>query len=125
MSLEDFCAGTIHHRPPFETFSPSLINREWIGYDPALNVLLEQTAKALGELNAFSLLEEATVFVPLHLLKQAVAFLRVEGCAIALEDVLMAPFSRSPQTRRPSKNTELPECLARSPHSSKGEAFLP
>ena len=57
MKLETFTAGHWQQRYQYKSFEPVLVNHEWIWEDPAINALLEQANRALGELNAFSLQE--------------------------------------------------------------------
>ncbi len=52
--LEEFQSGTLVQQYEFKSFSPSLVNIEWIWEDAEINVLLEQATRSLSELNAYT-----------------------------------------------------------------------
>ena len=56
MKLETFKAGVWRQQYQYKSFQPTLVNQLWTWEDPVINTLLEQATKALGELNAFSLI---------------------------------------------------------------------
>ena len=56
MNLNKFKARTYKQQYQYKSFSPGKINMTWVWDDPALNVLLEQATRKLGELNAFTLI---------------------------------------------------------------------
>jgi len=66
MKLEDFKAGEWKQQYQYKSFVPGLINREWTWDDPGTNMLLAEANRALGELNAFSLIVPGTQCLVLH-----------------------------------------------------------
>ena len=60
MKLEAFKAGDYKQQYQYRSFSPALINHGWSWDDGRVGTLLEQATKALGELNAFSLIVKGT-----------------------------------------------------------------
>ena len=56
MKLEAFKAGDYKQQYQYRSFSPAFINHAWNWDDGRVSTLLEQATKALGELNAFSLI---------------------------------------------------------------------
>jgi hypothetical protein len=56
VKFENFNAGYWQQRYQYKSFEPELINHDWIWEDATINVLLEKANRALGELNAFSLI---------------------------------------------------------------------
>ena len=56
MKLETFIAGSLQQRYQYKSFEPVQVNHEWLWEDTTINTLLEQANRALGELNAFSLI---------------------------------------------------------------------
>ncbi len=56
MKLEDFSAGNWRKRYQYKSFEPVSINQEWSWDEPTINTMLEAANRALGELNAFSLI---------------------------------------------------------------------
>ena len=56
MKLESFKAGRWMPRYQYKSFEPVPVNHDWTWEDARVHVLLEQANRALGELNAFSLI---------------------------------------------------------------------
>ncbi len=56
MKFETFQAGVLRQRYQYKSFEPVLVNHEWVWEDATINTLLEAANRALGELNAFSLI---------------------------------------------------------------------
>lgn len=72
MKFETFVAGQWAPRYQYKSFEPTPINREWHWEDPSIAVLLEQANRALGELNAFSLIvPDIDLFIQMHVVKEA------------------------------------------------------
>jgi hypothetical protein len=57
MKFEEFKSGNYRQQFQYKDFLPAKINHEWSWNDPRINVLLEKSTKALGELNAFTLIK--------------------------------------------------------------------
>ena len=56
MKFEQFKAGVWRQQYQYKSFSPIPVNQAWTWEDPGVHTLLEQANRALGELNAFSLI---------------------------------------------------------------------
>ena len=56
MKFEEFKSGKYRQQYQYKSFLPAKINHEWTWDDPRINVLLEKANRALGELNAFTLI---------------------------------------------------------------------
>ena len=70
MKFEQFKAGVWHQQYQYKSFSPALVNHVWTWEDPAINTLLEDANRALGELNAFSLIvPDIDLFIEMHVVK--------------------------------------------------------
>ena len=88
MKLEDFSAGQWRKRYQYKSFEPTLINQEWHWQDPVINTLLESANRALGELNAFSLIvPDIDLFIEMHVLKEAQTSSRIEGTQTGIDEV--------------------------------------
>jgi hypothetical protein len=82
MNLEAFSAGAWRRRYHYQSFEPASINHEWVWEDAAINTLLESAARALAELNAFSLIvPDIDLFIEMHVVKEAQTSSRIEGGA--------------------------------------------
>lgn len=100
MKFETFKAGRWTPRYQYKSFEPVLVNHEWSWEDPAINVLLEQATRALGELNAFSLIvPDIDLFIEMHVVKEAQTSSKIEGTQTAIDEALMSEEQIRPEKR--------------------------
>jgi Fic family protein len=100
MKLETFTAGRWQQRFQYKSFEPVLVNHEWLWEDPAINTLLEQSNRALGELNAFSLIvPDIDLFIQMHVVKEAQTSSRIEGTQTGIDEALMPEEQIRPEKR--------------------------
>ena len=77
MKLETFRAGIWRRRYQYKSFEPVLINQQWFWENPTINTLLKAANRALGELNAFSLIvPDIDLFIEMHVVKEAQTLFR-------------------------------------------------
>lgn len=100
MKFERFKAGRWQQRYQYKSFEPSTVNQEWTWEDPTINTLLESANRALGELNAFSLIvPDIDLFIRMHVVKEAQTSSRIEGTQTAIDEVLMPEEQIEPEKR--------------------------
>ncbi len=100
MKFEAFRAGRWQQRYKYKSFEPALVNMEWTWEDPAINTLLEQANRALGELNAFSLIvPDIDLFIRMHVVKEAQTSSRIEGTQTGIDEALMPEDQILPEKR--------------------------
>lgn len=100
MKFESFKAGQWHPRYQYQSFEPITINRDWTWEDATINVLLEKANRALGELNAFSLIvPDIDLFIQMHVLKEAQSSSRIEGTQTAIDEALLPAEQIAPEKR--------------------------
>jgi Fic family protein len=100
MHFETFTAGHWQQRYQYKSFEPVPVNREWRWEDPTINALLEQATRALGELNAFSLIvPDIDLFIEMHVVKEAQTSSRIEGTQTGIEEAVMAEDHIRPEKR--------------------------
>lgn len=100
MKLEDFKAGHWQQRYQYKSFEPEPINHDWMWEDASINVLLEKANRALGELNAFSLIvPDIDLFIQMHVVKEAQSSSRIEGTQTAIDEALLPAEQISPEKR--------------------------
>jgi len=90
MKLEAFKAGMWKQQYQYKSFAPEKVNHDWTWDDPTTNTLLAGANRALGELNAFSLIvPDIDLFIQMHVAKEAQSSSRIEGTQTELDEVLM------------------------------------
>ena len=100
MKFETFKAGHWQPRYQYKSFEPVLVNHAWYWEDPTINALLESANRALGELNAFSLIvPDIDLFIQMHVVKEAQTSSRIEGTQTGIDEVLMPADQISAEKR--------------------------
>lgn len=100
MKFEAFKAGTWMPRYQYKSFEPVLVDHAWIWEDATINALLESANRALGELNAFSLIvPDIDLFIEMHVVKEAQTSSRIEGTQTGMDEALMTEDQIQPEKR--------------------------
>jgi Fic family protein len=100
MKVESFKSGTWKKQYRYRSFSPTTIDHEWTWEDARINVLLEQATRALGELNAFSLIvPNVDLFLEMHITKEANASSRIAGTLTEIDEALKPVEAIAPERR--------------------------
>lgn len=100
MNFEGFQPGTWRQQYQYKSFSPVPVNHAWQWSDARINTLLEQATRALGELNAFSLIvPDVDLFIQMHIAKEANQSSRIEGTQTAIDEALMSEELIAPEKR--------------------------
>ena len=100
MKFETFKAGAWTPRYQYKSFEPVLVDHAWIWEDPTINALLESANRALGELNAFSLIvPDIDLFIEMHMVKEAQTSSRIEGTQTGMDEALMTEDQIQPEKR--------------------------
>ncbi len=87
-------------RYQYKSFEPVPVNHEWIWEDATINTLLESANRALGELNAFSLIvPDIDLFIEMHVVKEAQTSSRIEGTQTGIDEALMSEEQIQPEKR--------------------------
>ncbi len=100
MKFENFEAGQWQQRYQYKSFEPVPVNVEWTWEDPTINTLLASANRALGELNAFSLIvPDIDLFINMHVVKEAQTSSRIEGTQTGIDEALMPEEQIQPEKR--------------------------
>lgn len=100
MKFETFKAGTWQRRYQYKSFEPVLVDHDWTWEDATINTLLEAANRALGELNAFSLIvPDIDLFIEMHVVKEAQSSSRIEGTQTGIGEALLSEDLVEPEKR--------------------------
>lgn len=100
MKFETFKPGRWQQRLQYKSFEPVAVNHDWHWEDAQINVLLEAANRALGELNAFSLIvPDIDLFIEMHVVKEAQTSSRIEGTQTGIDEALLPESQIKPEKR--------------------------
>lgn len=100
MKFETFQAGRWQPRYQYKSFEPVPVNHDWTWEDPNIHLLLESANRALGELNAFSLIvPDIDLFIEMHVVKEAQTSSRIEGTQTGIDEALLSEEHIRPEKR--------------------------
>lgn len=100
MKFETFKPGRRQQRLQYKSFEPVLVNHDWHWEDPQINVLLESANRALGELNAYSLIvPDIDLFIEMHIVKEAQTSSRIEGTNTGIDEAVLPEDQIKPEKR--------------------------
>lgn len=100
MQVENFKAGVWLEQFQYKSFSPAQVNHSWEWLDPGINLLLEQSSRALAELNALSLMvPDVDLFIKMHITKEANKSSSIEGTQTQMDEAIMRKEQIDPDKR--------------------------
>lgn len=100
MKFETFQAGAWLQRYQYQSFEPVPVNHGWMWEDGGVSTLLEEATRALGELNAFSLIvPDVDLFIRMHVVKEAQTSSRIEGTQTEIDEALLPEEEIAPEKR--------------------------
>jgi len=100
MNFKEFVSGRWVEQYQYKSFSPVTVNHEWTWNDPQINTLLEEAMRAIGELNAFSLIiPDVDLFIEMHVAKEASTSSRIEGTQTEIDEALRPRELVAPERR--------------------------
>lgn len=100
MNLKDFKSGTFRQEYQYKSFIPNTINHTFTWDDPQINTMLESATRALGELNAFTMIvPNVDIFIQMHITKEANKSSKIEGTKTEMDEVLISKDQIDPEKR--------------------------
>ena len=96
--MKNFAAGTYKQQREYKSFSPSLVNRQFVWKNSQINLLIEQAAKLLGELNAYATLRpDINLSIPMNVAKEATYSSQIEGTKTELDEAILPRGEINPE----------------------------
>lgn len=100
MNIKNYQAGTYKQQYQYKSFSPTMINQTITWDDPQINTMLEDATRALGELNAFTMIvPNVDIFIRMHIAKEANTSSKIEGTKTEMDEVLISKEQIDPEKR--------------------------
>ncbi len=100
LKIEAFKSGNFIKRLDYKSFMPVSVNNTYSWENRDLTRLAEQSALALGQLDAYAdLVPNIDHFIRMYVLKEATVSSRIEGTQTNMEEALMAEKDVSPEQR--------------------------
>lgn len=100
MNIKDFKSGILRQEYQYKSFLPEFINHTFTWDDPQINTMLEDATRALGELNAFTMIvPNVDIFIQMHITKEANTSSKIEGTKTQMDEVLIAKHQIDPEKR--------------------------
>ena len=100
MNIKDFKSGTLRQEYQYKSFIPEMINHTFTWDDPQINTMLEDATRALGELNAFTMIvPNVDIFIQMHITKEANTSSKIEGTKTEMDEVLISKEQIDPEKR--------------------------
>lgn len=100
MNLSQFKSGVYRQEYQYKSFLPETINHTFVWDDPQINMMLENATRALGELNAFTMIvPNVDIFIQMHIAKEANKSSKIEGTKTEMDEVLVSKEQINPEKR--------------------------
>ena len=98
--MNKYTAGNYREQQEYRSFTPSFVNRQIGWVNPEIDVLIEQCAKLLGELNAYTAIrQDVDFFIPMNIAKEATYSNQIEGTKTELDETLLQAVEINPERR--------------------------
>ena len=98
--MKKFMAGEYRQQREYESFTPAHINCPFVWENREINLLVEEAAKLLGELNTYAELRPDVNFsIPMNVAKEATYSNQIEGTKTELDEAVLPQGEINPERR--------------------------
>lgn len=99
-NMKKFMAGEYRQQREYESFTPAHINCPFVWENREINLLVEEAAKLLGELNTYAELRPDVNFsIPMNVAKEATYSNQIEGTKTELDEAVLPQGEINPERR--------------------------
>ena len=100
MKIEKYISGVYKEQFKYKSFSPTLINEQWIWEDASLSYILDEATRKLAELDMYSkLISNVDLYIKMHVRVEANKSSKIEGTRTSIEEDLMDKEEILPEKR--------------------------
>jgi Fic family protein len=100
LKIDTFHSGNFIKQLQYKAFMPSVINTSWSWSDRELTRLVEKSAIAMGQLDAYShQIPNIDHFISMYVAKEATVSSRIEGTQTNMEEALLKETDIQPERR--------------------------
>lgn len=100
LKIHDFNSGSATRQVDYKAFLPTKINNTWSWNDRELTRLVEKSALAIGQLDAYShQIPNIEHFIRMYVVKEATVSSKIEGTQTNMEEALLKEADIQPERR--------------------------
>ena len=96
-NMKNFIAGKYRQQREYRSFTPSFVNCHFAWENRQIDLLVEQAANLLGELNAYAeIVPDVNFSIPMSIAKEAIDSNLIEGTKTEIDEVVLPQAEISP-----------------------------